>query len=160
MKRLIVIVGLILIVSSAAFWYFSTRLQSPKFIKITNCRFSEISEEQIATCLAEVVLYNPNQYNAKLVYTDINVFSNDLKVATISLTSVTNIPANQVFSLPLSCKINLLNVIGAQGLSGLLEKALSSEKKIPLKFEGHCRLVIDHNVYRIPISAEENIVFK
>ena len=152
MKRLIVIVGLILIVSSAVFWYFSRQLQSPQFVKITNCRFSDISEEQIATCIAEVVLYNPNEYNAKLVYTDINVFSNDLKV--------TNIPANQEFSLPLSCKINLLNVIGAQGLSGLLEKALSSEKKIPLKFEGHCRLVVDHNIYRIPISAEETIVFK
>jgi hypothetical protein len=160
MKRLIVVLGLILIASSAAFWYFSTRLQSPKFIKITNCRFSDISEDQLATCLAEVVLYNPNQYTAKLIYTDINVFSNDLKVATISQTSVTNIPAYQEFSLPLSCKIHLLNVVGSQGLSGLLEKALSSEKTIPLKFEGHCRLVVDHNVYRIPISAEETIVFK
>lgn len=159
MKKTAVISFLILCAVSITLWYLSNRISSPEFIKIANIRLSEI-DNNFATCQADVVLLNPNKFNAKLIYTDISVFSNDLKVASINQTSVSEIPANKEFSLPLSCKINLVNSIGSQGLSGIIEKALSSEKKLPLKFEGHCRVVVKGRAYKIPISVQETIVFK
>lgn len=160
MKRLVLISVIVLSFAAFTFWYLSSRVKSPEFIKIVNVRFSDVDDQNIATCQADVILLNPNQFEAKLVFTDINVFSNDLKVASISQTSVSEIPANMEFSLPLFCKINLINTIGSQGLSGILEKALSSEKKLPLKFEGYCRVVVKGHAYRIPISVEETIIIK
>ncbi len=159
MKKTAVISILVLCAASITFWYLSNRIQSPEFVKIANIQLSDF-ENNVATCHADVVLLNPNKFKAKLIYTDISVFSNDLKVANISQTSVSEIPAHKEFSLPLSCKINLINSIGSQGLSGIIEKALSSEKKLPLNFEGHCRVVINGNAYKIPISFQETIVFK
>lgn len=160
MKRWVIFLSLLIVAAFAALYLLSESIQAPEFVKIENCRLSKPDQNNIMLCEVDVVLKNPNKIAAKLIFTDINVFSDDLKLATISQTSVTDIPANQQFSLPLSCKINLINVIGSQGLSGLLEKALSSEKKLPLNFTGQCRVSVDGHVYRIPINVSETIVLK
>lgn len=160
MKKWVIFLSLFILIVSSTVWLLSESMQAPEFVKIENCRLSELDKNNEVLCQVDVVLRNPNNVEAKLIFTDISVFSNDLKLATISQTSVTDIPANQQFSLPLSCKINLINVIGSQGLSGLLEKALSSEKKLPLNFTGHCRVSVDGHVYRIPVNVNETIVLK
>ncbi len=160
MKKWVIFLSLIIAATLSALWLLSESIQAPEFVKIDNCRLSEPDKNNMILCEVDVVLKNPNKVAAKLIFTDISVYSDNLKLATISQTSVTDIPANQQFSLPLSCKINLINVIGSQGLSGLLEKALSSEKKIPLTFTGHCRVSVDGQVYRIPVNVSETIVLK
>lgn len=134
MKKWVIFLSLIIAATLSALWLLSESIQAPEFVKIDNCRLSEPDKNNMILCEVDVVLKNPNKVAAKLIFTDISVYSDNLKLATISQTSVTDIPANQQFSLPLSCKINLINVIGSQGLSGLLEKALSSEKKITSYF--------------------------
>lgn len=160
MKKWAIILSLLLIVLIYAVWILSESVQSPEFVKIENCQLSKPDKNQTIVCHADVVLNNPNNINAKLIYTDINVYSDQLKVANISQTSVTNIPANNQFSVPITCNISLINAIGSQGLSGIIEKALSSERHLKLSINGFCRVSVNGHVFRIPVNYQETLVIK
>lgn len=156
-KWIWLILALILIGSFFIF-LFKWNAAKPRFVKIDNIVIQE-SDLDKAKISADVFLFNPGYVTATLLNTELQVSTEDLRVATISQTQSVDIPSNSEFKIPVSCKVDFIKLGMSQGLASLLEKALNEKRNIKLKFEGYCNVRYNGKNIRIPVTHEETVRF-
>lgn len=147
------------IIASYLIFKQSIKLVEPEFLGIENLEF-ERSEGEIQTLKLNIILKNPNKFRAQLLNMEIDVYSEEVKIADIAETKVLDIPTNTPFPVPLTVRVNAKTLLESQGISGLLEKLLNSKREILLKFEGYIRIKIKNQIYKIPVNFHENIQIK
>lgn len=159
MKKLL-LVFLVLAGLSAWIWiYFLTSFKEPVFVGMKDIHVVR-SEGTLAEVLAVAVFNNPNTISATLINTELRVYSNDVLVGQVSQTHVSEIPGQKDFEVPLKFTTDLLKLGMSQSISGLLEKVISEERMVPLRFDGYCRIKSGGETYKIPISYEDKLMFR
>lgn len=160
MKKLTLIIVLVSVIVGVAFFILNSKIKTPEFKSFENIQFDSISSDNVASFKGDLVLNNPNIMVAKLLSTDLSIYTQNTKVGSVYLVKVTDIYAKSDFQLPLTFKIYLNRVLETQGLSGILEKALNKERKFTLNFNGICRIQVNKQLFKIPINYTEDIVIK
>lgn len=160
MKRIFLLLTIVILLVIGGIYIFkSYKIHSPEFVGIRNIELINVTD-QSANVKAILVFHNPNTFEAQLLNTQIKVFSNDVFIAEVSQNDLTKIGASQDFDVPFSFSVDLIRLGLSQGLAGLIDQALSTEKKLPLRFEGYCRIRSKNDIFKIPINFEEQIVFQ
>lgn len=160
MKKLFLFILILVLIAGASLWfYFLRNFKEPVFLNIKDIQVLKM-EETVAEVSAVAVFNNPNPIEAKLLNTELKAYSNEVLIAQVSQTNITEIPASQNFEVPLKFNIDLLKLGMSQSISGIIEKMLNEEREVPLRFEGYCRIKSDADIYRIPITYEDKLVFR
>ncbi len=160
MKKLTLILVVLLVVAGVVYFFINSEIKSPEFKSFENIQLDSISQDNVISVKADLILKNPNIVEAKLLSTDLSILTQNTKVGSVYLVKITDIHPNSDFKLPLSFKIYLNKVIETQGLSGILEKALNEERKFTLNFNGVCRIQVNKQLFKVPVNYTEEIVLK
>lgn len=160
MRRYLLIGTLLLALATAAFFYVRrVQVKAPEFVGFKAITVDRI-EGQTAYISALIVFYNPNPFKAQLLNTQIKVYTEDILVAGISQTELSEIGAGSNFEVPLKFEVDLLKLGMSQGLSGLLTQALNTERQLPIRFDGYCRIRTKDKTFKVPLQYEDRLVFK
>jgi LEA14-like dessication related protein len=137
----------------------SQAVLEPKFIDLRDIEIGEVIDQKV-TVHANAYFYNPNTFSAQILNTELKAYSNDVMVASISQTELTEVGANKHFVVPIKFDVDLLKLGLSQSLSGLVNQILSEEKTIHIKFTGYCRIKSKSSVFKIPIEYEDEFHIK
>ncbi len=160
MKKLLLFLCILAVVLSVWMWFhFIQTFKEPVFITIKDIKVLTLKDE-VAEISAIAVFNNPNEITVKLLNTELKAYSNDVQVGQISQTNITDIPAAMDFEIPLKFSVNLMKLGMSQSLSGLVEGLMNSEREIPIKFEGYCRIKNMEDTYKIPVTYQDKLMFK
>lgn len=160
MKRYLLIGSVLLALAIAAFFYARrVQVKAPEFVGFKSIVVDRI-DGQIAHISALIVFYNPNPFKAQLLNTQIKVYTEDVMVAGISQTELSEIGAGLNFEVPLKFEVDLVKLGMSQGLSGILTQALNTERQLPIRFDGYCRIRTQEKTFKVPLQYEERLVIR
>jgi len=151
---LLMLIGII----SAVLFYYKTNFRSPEFISIENVQFIETKGTD-AFFNAQAKFYNPNDFDAQIINSELKIISKELQIADISQSNICKIDAKSYFIIDFKFKIDIAQLSLSQGISGVLSNFLSETKEIPVKFMGYTRVKSDGIVYKIPIDFNQKLIF-
>ncbi len=157
-KYLILSACLLLFIFCAVL-YFKSNLRSPEFISIEKIEYIETIGPEVFFN-AHANFYNPNNFEAQILNSELELISKDLEVAKISQSNISKVKAHSNFNVEFKFKINLAQLSVSHGLSGVLANILSEEKEIPVHFTGYTRFRSRGQVYKIPIEFDQILKFK
>ena len=128
----------------------------PEFVGVENVKIID-KNFRTFTLSADAHFKNPNDVGGTLKTDKLNVFINDMEVATI-VTKAFNVPSKKEFTIPLTVKISTTKIIDKNNIGGILNSLKS--KKINLQYKG----AIDYKVAGFSSSYDvdysEEIVVK
>jgi LEA14-like dessication related protein len=160
MKRYLLIAALLLVLSAAVLYYVNrVKVKAPEFVGFKSITVDRI-DGQTAYISARIVFHNPNPFKAQLLNTQIKVYTEDVLVAGISQTELSEIGAGNNFEVPLKFEIDMLKLGMSQGLSGLLTQALNTERELPIRFDGYCRIRTKDKTFKVPLQFEDRLMIK
>ena len=105
--------------------------EKPEFIRVENIKVAE-SNPKVLTLTADALFRNPNDVGGELKSDGIKVFINDNEMATISAERF-DVPAKEVFRVPLKALIPTDSLLSNNSLSGLLGSIFSQKMKVQYK---------------------------
>jgi LEA14-like dessication related protein len=159
MKKLLFFLLVIAAIIIGIWVYFLRTFKEPVFIAIRDLQVVKL-ENEMAEISAIAVLNNPNAISAQLLNTELKAYSNEILIASVSQTHISDIPAESNFDIPLKFSVNLLKLGMSQSISGVLENIMNEERIIPVRFEGYCRIRNKEHTFKIPVTYEDKIRFK
>ncbi|MEZ4805271.1 MAG: hypothetical protein R2852_07260 [Bacteroidia bacterium] len=161
MRRWILYISTAVIIVASIFIYrlLSQTVLEPKFIDLRDIEIGEVIDQKVSI-RANAYFYNPNTFSAQILNTELKAYSNDVMVASISQTSLSEVGAKKHFIVPIKFDVDLLKLGMSQSLSGLVNQILSEEKVIQIKFTGYCRIKSRSRVFKIPIEYEDEFHIK
>ncbi|MGB0981404.1 MAG: hypothetical protein ACPGUH_04810 [Winogradskyella sp.] len=128
----------------------------PEFVGVENVKIIDKNFKTF-TLSADAHFKNPNDVGGTLKTDQLNVFINDMEVATI-VTKTFDVPSKKEFTIPLTVKISTNKIIDKKNIAGILSSFTS--KKINLQYKG----IIDYKVAGFSSSYDvdysEEIVVK
>lgn len=128
----------------------------PEFVGVENVKIIDKNFKTF-TLSADAHFKNPNDVGGTLNTDQLNVFINDMEVATI-ITKTFDVPSKKEFTIPLTVKISTNKIIDKKNIAGILSSFTS--KKINLQYKG----IIDYKVAGFSSSYDvdysEEIVVK
>lgn len=150
---------LLVIIGIVAWLYFFNPIKEPVFVNMKILGIEKL-ENNMVKISAVAIFNNPNRISATLLNTELKAYSNDVFIANVSQTTISSIPANSTFEVPLTFNIDVLKVGLSQSVSGILENILNKEKVISIKFDGYCRIKTFNTTHKIPIVFEDKLKFE
>ena len=153
---------LIVILVGAGYYFYQqglTSIKQPEFKSVSNVVVDSVIK-YMAYVKCDVNFYNTNRLGAQLYNTELKILSNDVEVGQVFQSSHTQIPPQSEFKVPLSFKIDLIKAGYSQTLSGLLNQALSKEKKLPVKFKGVARIKALGITQKVEIEFQDELLIK
>jgi len=110
------------------------------------------------TFTGDDLYHNPNPIGGDSSKTNIDVFAEGVKVATINQSELTSIPANAEFRIPISFTTSPKDLFKKDG-KGLLAGAINTflEKSVHLKYEGTITFGLGGVFFDTPIEYEEDV---
>ena len=120
--------------------------QAPQYAGITNFKVSTLGLGE-SVVSADLKYFNPNNYSMKLKYGELNVYVNSRFIGKTLLDTLTAIPANDSFLIPVSMKVDMKQIY-----SNALDILLSREADI--KLDGFAKLGKAGLYFNVPINYE------
>jgi LEA14-like dessication related protein len=120
--------------------------QAPQYAGITNFKVSTLGLGE-SVVSADLKYFNPNNYSMKLKYGELNVYVNSRYIGKTLLDTLTAIPANDSFLIPVSMKVDMKQIY-----SNALDILLSREADI--KLDGFAKLGKAGLYFNVPINYE------
>jgi LEA14-like dessication related protein len=157
--QFIVLLSLIIGIAIGGVYYFKPSLRAPEFISIEKIDYIETNGTDLLFN-ARAKFYNPNNFEAQILNSELKVISKDIEVARISQSNISKIDANSTFNVEFKFNINVAQLSLSHGLSGVLANLLSDVKEIPVHFSGYTRVKSRGEVYKIPIEYDQILKFK
>lgn len=121
--------------AAAIIFCFLVSCSKPKPVSFAGYRNLRISHEGFATGIVrlEVAFYNPNPFPMKIKETALQVSLDQQPLGEITQDSLSQMPARDTFLMPVSFKVNLLDLVG---------KVLgaSSRDSVLLEATGACKI--------------------
>ena len=158
MKTFLIIM-LLLLVGMITLLYWPATIKQPEFVAVRDFEVTKTGE-YTAEARATAVFYNPNSVKATLLNTEIKIFSQDVRIGSLSQTKISEIPPLSQFEVPLVFNINGLELAYNQGLSGLVATALDKNREIPIEIDGYCRIKAIKEVYTVPVKYKDKLSFR
>lgn len=143
----------------ASFWS-CTGPQEPVFLRLENAKATNISTKKI-TITADALFHNPNAIGGTLTATNIDVISNDVKIATVEQNIESILPAQAEFSIPLTFSTSPKELFQKDGkgiLGGVINALL--DKSVKLKYKGNLTFKLAGISFDSPIDLEEVVDLK
>mgnify|MGYP001168766179 CR=1 FL=1 len=159
MKKWIFIALLVVIGVGYYIYQQGISIKQPEFKSISNFNVDSVVK-YMAYVKCDVNLYNPNKLGAQLYNTELKILSNGVEIGEVFQSSHTEIPPQSEFIVPLSFKIDLIKGGYSQTLSGLINQALSKEKKLPVKFKGVARIKALGITQKVDIEFDDELTIK
>ncbi len=119
---------------------------APQYGGITNFKVSAFGLGE-SVVSADLKYFNPNNFKMKLKYGEMNVFVNSRFIGKTLLDTMTEIPANDSFLIPVSMKVDMKKIY-----SNALDILLAQEANI--KLDGFAKLGKAGLYFNLPISYE------
>jgi len=147
------LIGLCLISLSSCYQYEEVEIKEIKSVK-----FVELSEKGLVV-ESEIKLYNPNNYNIKILKSNFDVYVKDLKVGTARIDNKLNIEkdSERYYNLIIKSDYKDINESAIPKLIALT--ALGSDK-IPVKIDGYLVGKVFLIRKKIEIEKEELVPLK
>jgi LEA14-like dessication related protein len=123
-----------------------SRPVAPEYRGIDNFRISSLGIGESAVS-ADLKYYNPNGFKMKLKYGEMSVFVNNRFMGKTILDTLTEIPAKDSFSIPVSMKVDM-----KQFYSNALDILLNNE--VNIKLDGFAKLGRGGIFFDVPIKFE------
>ena len=120
--------------------------QAPQYAGIANFKVSTLGLGE-SVVSADLKYFNPNNYGLKLKYGELNVYVNSRLIGKTLLDTLTAIPANDSFLIPVSMKVDMKQIY-----SNALDILLSHEADI--KLNGFAKLGKAGLYFNVPINYE------
>ena len=127
MQKIFFLLTLLLLATSC------TVSEKPEFIGLDNIKILEANIQEL-TVSAEAQFSNPNSVGGTLSSDGIKVFVNDVETATLS-SEPFEVPAKELFTVPLVVNVPTDSVINKKSLGGLLNSILIEKIKVSYKGE-------------------------
>lgn len=159
MKKWIFLLILLLVGVGYYLYQRGVAIKQPEFKSVSNIVVDSVVK-YMAYVKCDVNFYNPNRLGAQLYNTELKILSNDVEVGQVFQSSHTEIPPQSEFKVPLSFKIDLIKAGYSQTLSGLINQALSKEKKLPVKFKGVARIKALGITQKVDIEFQDELLIK
>lgn len=159
MKKWIFLLILLLVGVGYYLYQQGVAIKQPEFKSVSNIVVDSVVK-YMAYVKCDVNFYNPNRLGAQLYNTELKILSNDVEVGQVFQSSHTEIPPQSEFKVPLSFKIDLIKAGYSQTLSGLINQALSKEKKLPVKFKGVARIKALGITQKVDIEFQDELLIK
>lgn len=156
MKKRLLIGITVLVILAVVLYIRNQSFKEPEFIGLRDLQLNQMNGFK-ASLSGTAVFMNPNRSEAELLNTELKIRSNGVHVAGISQNGLVRIAKESEFSVPFKAEADLLKLGLSQSVSGILDKALSKDRSIPLEFEGYCRVRIGREIVRIPVHYSETI---
>lgn len=156
---LLLLILLIAFVSIFLVLYYRSVFSTPEFISIEQVQYIETNGSEVSF-KAQANFYNPNEFDAQILNSELKIISKDLQIAQISQSNICKIKAKSPFNIEFKFKIDIAQLSVSHGISGVLASLLSEIKEIPVHFTGYTRVKSNSTVYKIPIDFDQKLRFK
>ncbi len=127
----------------------------PRPVSFAGYRNIRFSNEGFSTGVIqmEVAFYNPNPYPMKIKETDLKVLVNRQPFGEITQDSLSLMPAKDTFLMPVSVKVNLID---------LIQKAinLSGNDSVMVEANGSCKIGKSGVFFKMPLHYQSKEVLK
>lgn len=130
--------------------------EKPEFIKIESINVLKTTSKQV-TLQADALFNNPNHIGGSLASDGIEVFINDIKMATVS-SEAFKVPAREDFTIPLTVNIPTEQILNKNNLEGLLTSLFS--QKLKVQYKGILKYKIAGFTHSYTIDETEDVKIK
>jgi LEA14-like dessication related protein len=127
-----------------AFFIGCKQPQAPQYAGIANFKISSLGLGE-SVVSADLKYFNPNNFNMKLKYGEMDVYLNNRFIGKTLLDTLTAIPANDSFLIPVSMKVDMKQIY-----SNAFDILLSRETEI--KLDGFAKLGKGGFYFNVPIN--------
>lgn len=130
-------------------------LQEPEFRGVQNMQVTSKGSEFVVN--AEAIMFNPNKKNLKLYEIDLDVNINDSNVGHILDSTEVDVPANEVFYVPVTVTVPTKVVMG-----NLISSFFSAAKdqKVEIQYKGHVKMKALGFKFKLPVNAKSKMKLK
>ncbi len=127
-------------------------LQEPEFRGVQNMKV--VSQGDAFVVNAEAIMFNPNKKNLKLYEIDLDVNINEANVGHILDSTEVDVPANEVFYVPVRVTVPTKVIMG-----NLISSFFSAaeDRKVEVQYKGHVRMKALGFKFKLPINAKSKI---
>ena len=130
--------------------------KKPEFLKVDNIQLINATADTLVIS-ADAYFNNPNDISGTLETKGISVLVNTIKMTEVASPAF-KVPANNIFSIPLTAKVATKDVL-EKGKNGLLGNILNSliSKKISVQYTGDITYKALGISYNYPIDITQDI---
>lgn len=141
-----------LIVGLVAMQMACSPLKEPEFRGVQNMKVESKGSELVVN--AEAIMFNPNKKNLKLYEIDLDVNINDANVGHILDSTEVDVPANEVFYVPVTVTVPTKVVMG-----NLISSFFSAaeDRKVEVQYKGHVRMKALGFKFKLPVNAKSKM---
>lgn len=130
--------------------------EKPEFLAINNIKFIDATEKTV-TISADANFKNPNSISGKLSTEKIDVFVNDVIIATLTSEEF-EVPAKDLFTIPLIVNVPTDSIFNTKSFEGLIGSLFS--KKVKVQYKGELKYKVFGFSHIYVVDKTEEVKFK